>query len=76
MIETVSSSLMVHPGTPPANARGWNVYVGAAPDQMTLQNANAIATDAAWLQPGAMLSGRAAGRRRGSPPATCRQCRA
>lgn len=57
MIETVSSSLMVSPGAAPANARGWNAYVGAAPDELTLQNANAIATSASWLQPGALLPG-------------------
>ena len=56
-IETTSSSVMVNPGVPPSNAHGWNVYVGAAPDRMTLQNANAIATSASWLQPGSLLPG-------------------
>jgi hypothetical protein len=68
MFETISSSLMVHPGSAPANAQGWNVYVGAAPEAMTLQNASAIAVGAAWLQPGAILPG---GRPTGSgQPAT------
>ena len=61
-IDTVSSSVMVSPGTPPRNAQGWNVYMGAAPGAMTLQNETAIATTAAWLQPGAILPG---GRRAG-----------
>jgi hypothetical protein len=56
-VETVSSSLLVHSGTPPANVCGWNVYVGAAPEAMTAQNAIAIETSAAWLQPGAVLPG-------------------
>jgi hypothetical protein len=55
--DTVSSSLMVEPGPAPENAKGWNVYIGAAPDSMTLQNANAIAVGNAWLQPGPLLPG-------------------
>lgn len=49
---TISSTLAVQPsGSPPQNAAGWNVYVGAAPDSMVLQNATAIAPGHTWVQP-------------------------
>ena len=47
---TTSSALLVEPGTPPANATGWNVFVGADPGSMTMQNGSPIAAGENWLQ--------------------------
>jgi hypothetical protein len=48
---TTSSTLLVAPGSPPQNATGWNVYMGLAPEGMTLQNAAPIPPRENWLQP-------------------------
>jgi hypothetical protein len=56
------TSMRVEAGSAPSNATGWNVYVGAAPDAMTAQNASSIPAGQSWLQPSVLLTtGRAPG---------------
>ena len=50
-IPTSSSSFSARPGPAPANATGWNVYVGIDPDSMTLQNSSPLDAGVAWVQP-------------------------
>jgi hypothetical protein len=50
-ISTSSSSFSAQIGPVPANAVGWNVYVGADPDGMTLQNSSPLELGVAWVQP-------------------------
>jgi hypothetical protein len=50
-IATSSSSFSAQVGPAPANAVGWNMYVGADPDWMTLQNSSPIELGLAWVQP-------------------------
>lgn len=60
-------AFQVTPVSPPANAAGWNVYVGNTPDQMFLQNQSPLGTGSVWLQPGApAAAGQLAGT--GQPP--------
>jgi hypothetical protein len=55
-------TLLVRPGQAPKTATGWNVYVGAAPNAMLLQNASPIAVGQIWLQPDTVnTAGRAPG---------------
>jgi len=57
-----NSSLQVTPNSPPANAAGWNVYVGVSIDSITLQNSNPIPLNQSWLLPsGGLISGRTPG---------------
>jgi hypothetical protein len=56
-LDTSTSTLVVQPGTPPQGATGWNVYVGIAPDAMSLQNGGPIAAGQTWLQPGVLVAG-------------------
>jgi hypothetical protein len=61
-IATTGSSLLVQPaGAAPKTAAGWNVYVGAGPDSMALQNGSRIAIGQTWLQPAALAAGRPPG---------------
>ena len=61
-ITTLSSSFAVQPVMPPGNAAGWNVYVGAAPESMVLQNGAPIAMGQTWDQPANLVTtGRAPG---------------
>jgi hypothetical protein len=61
-IATTGSSLLVRPaGAPPSTAAAWNVYVGAGPDSMALQNGSPIAIGQTWLQPTALAAGRPPG---------------
>jgi hypothetical protein len=46
--------------SPPANAAGWNVYVGQSPDTISLQNAAAIGVNDSWIL-GTLVQGKAAG---------------
>lgn len=55
-IATSGSTLSAQPGSAPANATGWRVYVGAAPDSMVLQNASPVAIGETWLQPDALIT--------------------
>jgi hypothetical protein len=54
-----SSGFTVQPGSAPANAAGWNVFVGTSPDGMVQQNATVLDPCQAWAQSAAP---RAAGR--------------
>jgi hypothetical protein len=56
-ITTSQSTLLVQPVAPPANATGWNVYVGTEPDGLELQNASPIAAGQTWLQPDTVTTG-------------------
>jgi hypothetical protein len=49
-ITTTLNTLVVRPGTPPAAAAGWNVYIGSEPDNMTRQNQSPIAPGQEWQQ--------------------------
>jgi hypothetical protein len=61
-ISTSTCTIAVQPGTAPPNATGWNVYIGATPDSLSLENEAPIAAGAAWLQPGNLaVGGRAPG---------------
>ena len=53
-ITTSSSTFEVQPVAPPANAIGWNVYVGQAPETMVIQNDGLIAVSQLWQQPPAL----------------------
>jgi len=50
-ITTSSSSFSAQLGPAPANATGWNVYVGVVPDSMTMQNSVPLDVGVAWVQP-------------------------
>jgi len=50
-ITTASSSFSAQIGPAPANATGWNVYVGMDPDSTALQNSSPLEIGAAWVQP-------------------------
>jgi len=49
-ITTSGSALVVHAGTAPAPAAGWNVYIGTAPEALFLQNSTEIAPGDTWMQ--------------------------
>lgn len=55
--------LVVSATKPPANAAGWNVYVGAAPEDVSLQNPTPLAVGSDWTLP-------VTGLRNGQPPGT------
>lgn len=57
------SALLVESGDAPANAIGWNVYIGIAPEAMILQNPTLIAPGEDWLQANPPI---ASGRKPGS----------
>jgi hypothetical protein len=42
---------------PAANAAGWNVYVGQAPNAISLQNSTPIALGSSWTMTGALTTG-------------------
>jgi hypothetical protein len=49
-LQTVdSTTLVVSPVSPPANATGWNVYGGSTPVGVTLQNDTPIAAGTDWM---------------------------
>jgi hypothetical protein len=55
-------ALAVQPVTQPANATGWNAYVGLSPTTMTLQNTSPLPLDQVWVQPSPVsTSGQAQG---------------
>jgi hypothetical protein len=63
VMTTTSSTLLVTPGNPPGNAMGWRVFVGPAPDSMTLQDAAPLPTGQTWIQPNSLIT---TGRRPGN----------
>jgi hypothetical protein len=42
--------LAVRPANPPANAMGWNVFVGLSPDALAQQNESVLTIGQRWLQ--------------------------
>jgi hypothetical protein len=61
-VKTSASTLLIQSGNAPRNAAAWNVYVGAAPETMWLQNPSPLTPGQTWLQPGTLnTSGRAPG---------------
>jgi hypothetical protein len=56
-ITTSTSSFEVQPGNAPANAAGWNVYVGTAPQSMYLQNTSLLVLGSLWQQPAVLTIG-------------------
>jgi hypothetical protein len=57
MIETAGSSFSVRANASRANVKGWNVYVGTAPQSLIQQNNGPLDTDESWAQPGAIQTG-------------------
>ncbi len=56
------SSIEVTPVAAPANAAGWNLYVGASIDTVTLQNEFTLPMGAPWTLPGTgLITGRVPG---------------
>jgi hypothetical protein len=56
------STFQADAGPPPANAAGWNVYVGDGPESMVLQNGSPIAAGQVWQASGPLVtSGKAPG---------------
>jgi hypothetical protein len=60
-ITTAGSTFAVTPGSAPANAAGWNLYVGAGPQSLLRQNGAVLGLGATWTQPNAVAKGKAAG---------------
>ncbi|HEY2018931.1 MAG TPA: hypothetical protein VGH38_35745 [Bryobacteraceae bacterium] len=56
-VATSRGTFLVPSGSAPRNATGWNVYVGTAPEAMSLQNSSPLAAGQTWLQPGTLTSG-------------------
>ena len=57
-----NSSLQVTPSNPPANAVGWNVYIGTSIDTIAVQNTAPIQTNQPWaLPPAGLAAGRTPG---------------
>ncbi|HTX39700.1 MAG TPA: hypothetical protein VME43_32005 [Bryobacteraceae bacterium] len=50
-VVTASSTFVVNPRRAPGVAVGWNVYAGAAPEQVVLQNTVPNPVGATWVQP-------------------------
>lgn len=50
-IGTLSSTFLVGPAAAPDIAVGWNVYAGASPESMFLQNTYLLTTGQTWEQP-------------------------
>ncbi|HTT65831.1 MAG TPA: hypothetical protein VMG35_28470, partial [Bryobacteraceae bacterium] len=46
------NTLVAQPINQPANAAGWNVYVGLSPTAMALQNTSPLTVDQIWVQAG------------------------
>jgi hypothetical protein len=59
LVTPEGSQLAVAPPAAPANAAGWNVYVGATEAEIALQNNAPLAPDTAWVMPPmGLLAGR------------------
>jgi len=52
---TAGNTLQVQAVNPPANAASWNVYAGATPDSLFLQNPAPLSPSASWTAPGSAL---------------------
>lgn len=49
-VATFSRTIRVQPANPPANATGWNVFVGMDPAALVQQNSAPLALEQPWLQ--------------------------
>jgi hypothetical protein len=56
VITIAASTLHVQAGTAPADAVGWNVYIGTEAETMVLQNQSPIAPGEMWRQDGALAT--------------------
>ena len=56
-VEVSGSSFAVQAAPGDANATGWNVYAGSAPEALWLQNSSPLKLEHNWVQPDAMLTG-------------------
>ncbi len=54
---SAATQAQVTTGVPPANATGWNIYAGSAPEALSRQNSSALSLGATWLQPAALAAG-------------------
>ncbi len=52
---TAGNTLHVQAVNPPSNAASWNVYAGATPDNLFLQNPTPLSPSASWTAPGPAL---------------------
>lgn len=48
VVTITGSTLQVDAGAPPANATGWNVYAGSAPETMVRQNGSLLSPGGTW----------------------------
>ncbi len=55
-IVTTRSSFQARPGAAEPGMAGWHVYAGTAPDAMVRQNPRPMGQDAAWMQPGSLVT--------------------
>jgi hypothetical protein len=49
-VTTAGNTILVQPGQGPANATGWNVFIGADPGALIQQNSSPIGVGQTWLQ--------------------------
>ncbi|MBV9503811.1 MAG: hypothetical protein JO323_02275 [Acidobacteriia bacterium] len=56
VVTTADGTFLVQPGVAPSTAVAWNVYVGAGPETMFLQNSSPIPNGQPWLQPANLIT--------------------
>ncbi len=49
-VTTNGNTIAVQPGAKPANATGWNVFLGSDPAEMVQQNESPLAAEETWVQ--------------------------
>src|ERR1051326_6961503 len=70
-ITTTASTFTARPSIAPANAQGWNVYVGVSPTSLVLQNASPMGVGQIWTQTsGLVTTGKLAPPGQAAKPAT------
>ena len=60
-ITTAGQTIQVQAGAAPANAAGWNVYMGSDPGALLRQNGAVLSLGSVWVQPNALANGKPAG---------------
>jgi hypothetical protein len=55
-ITTTASTFTARPSIAPANAQGWNVYVGVSPTSLVLQNASPMGVGQIWTQTSGLVT--------------------
>ncbi len=53
---TEDHTLLISPVSPPPNAVLWNVYVGASPDELYIQNEAQLGVGETWTAPGPVIA--------------------